>query len=505
MKKPQNRRGASASADPEARTRLIRRLVILAAVALVGVFAGFLWRAFQRQSLQDKWDVLAALREKHEPRQDPIWNNPYRVYNPERLRYIAALEKFLDAEAEKTDGALAPQTRFLIAKTIADHLLANPGILDQKERSDFYAKAVAQLEAIHEDHPDFPLNWTMLSEDGFPSLTTRFIQWLKDNQQWEKGHLLRPRDLPAGPRVLIRTERGDIYMGLYSDVAPERSATFLERARAGHYDGTYFVEKRKIGDATEPGEYSVRASGTASRGLQPFDLEGHLAAAKQKADARLLPEESRNLMPLDRGLVAAWHPPEEENYENGEQLLFVVQRSPYLDYKFTPIGKLLDEKGFTSLATLDRIFGGLVWRDDKEVAKDSKKLDVLDRFQEPVRIVKMLVYEDGKLQEPKNPSPSRAQVAETERSLGTVKVDRYAKEPAAPPKKKAADSKGGSPKDGSPKDGKAAAGKDAPGKDAPGKDAPGKDAPGKDAPGKDDSGKRPAGKDAPKDGGAPSR
>ena len=61
-------------------------------------------------------------------------------------------------------------------------------------------------------------------------------------------------------------------LGIYKDLAPEWTARFLERAAAGHYDGTSFVSRRKSGDAAEPGEYAIRAAGADSRGLKAFDV-----------------------------------------------------------------------------------------------------------------------------------------------------------------------------------------------------------------------------------------
>ncbi|MHC5009525.1 MAG: hypothetical protein ACYTG6_01095, partial [Planctomycetota bacterium] len=68
-----------------------------------------------------------------------------------------------------------------------------------------------------------------------------------------------------------------------------------------------------------------------------------------------------------------------------------------------------------------------VWQDDTEVAAEvGAVLDINDFLQAPVRIVKVLVYEDGKLVAPEDePSEHKAEVEETETSLATIEVDRY--------------------------------------------------------------------------------
>ncbi len=425
----------------------LRKIVIGVVVVLLAAFAFMIWRAFDEESRLDRWDTLEAIRAKHEPAQDPIWENPYSIYNDERMRYIGALEAFLGGQAGDGEDALEPHTKFLLAKVIADHILANPGVLDQEDRAEFYAKATKQLVSIRDDHPDFPLNWTMLSEDGFPSLTRQFIKWLEDNQAWEQKHMLRAVEPTAGVRVLIRTTRGDMLLGLYKELAPTWTAEFLQRAMAGTFDGVSFVEKRDVGDASEPAEHGIRTGGAATRNLAPYDPQAAKVAADVKVRAGALPEESRNRIPFERGIVSAWHSGTDE-YDSNEEFLVVTSRSPYLDYKYTPIGTLVDESGFKSLLTADRIFNGDVWRTDPTIRDDSNLSGLLDWLQVPVQIVKVLVYKDGKLQQTsEGASPHRVAAEASERTLSSVKADRYKTDaPAAPSKdvpKKDGDAKDG--------------------------------------------------------------
>jgi cyclophilin family peptidyl-prolyl cis-trans isomerase len=415
------------------RAARLRLLLIVAGVLAVAGFALAIYLAVREESIHERWDVLEKLRTDFEPAQDPIWENPYGVYNPERERYIAALEKFLDDRAKETDDALEPHTRFLIAKTIADHILSNPGMVDMEDRSAWYAKGVAQLEAIRDDFPDFPLNWTRLSPEGYPSLTRQIIDWFAQNEAWEREYMLEARDVAADVRVLVRTERGDMIVGLYRELAPKWTAAFLDRAARGFYDGTAFVEKQDVGDATDPEKQYVRGGGAATRGAKAFDAEQHDEIAKTKLRAGLLPEESRNRIPHERGIVSAWHALADE-YDADAPFLVVVRRSPSLDYRYTPIGKVLDDDRFTSTRTLDRIFGGNTWREDSVVRDDANLAGVLDYLQAPVKIVKVLVYENGTLREPGDDVlDTRAELEDGEKSLATVQVDRYKVEPPVRP------------------------------------------------------------------------
>lgn len=421
------------------------RLILIGVIALAVLGFGYaLLNAIQKEDKQERWDILDKLRRDGEPApdRDPMWFNPSGVLNPERAAYVRRLETFLEKTAKDAGDALEPQTRYVIAKTLADHILSNPGILDQEERGAFYAKAVEQLEAIRDKFPDFPLNWTMLSREGFPSLTRQFIEWLKDNQAWEREHMLRAREPNKDLRVVIRTDRGDLLVGLYTEDAPLWTAAFVKRAIAGEYDGTAFFSKRQIGDESSPEDHTVRAGGAMSRGMQAFDVEGHKAVTEKTTRSGMLPEEARNRIPHQRGIMSAWHDPADE-YDHAEQFILCAANSPLLDYKYTPVGKLLDADEFKSSETLANIFGGDTWSADKDVRDNTDLRAVLDLFQAPVQIIKVLVFESGALQEPtEGASPTKAQTADKERALSSIEVDRYKADAPKPPAKDDAPAKG---------------------------------------------------------------
>ncbi len=313
--------------------------------------------------------------------------------------------------------------------------VSNPGILDQEERGAFYEQAVSQLETIRDKFPDFPLNWTMLSSEGFPSLTRQFIQWLKDNQAWEREHMLRARDPNKDLRVVIRTDRGDLLVGLYAEDAPSWTAAFVKRAVAGDYDGTAFFSKRQIGDESSPEDHTVRAGGALSRGMQAFDVEGHKAVTEKSVRCGVLPEEARNRIPHQRGIMSVWHDPSDE-YDHSEQFILCAADSPLLDYKYTPVGKVLDEEEFKSSETLTRIFAGETWSADKDVRDNTELRGVLDLFQAPVQIIKVLVFDGGALQEPEEgAAPTKAKTEDKERALSSIEVDRYKADAPKPPAK----------------------------------------------------------------------
>ncbi len=430
------------------------RLIIIGVVALAVLGFGYaLFTAIQKEGKQERWDILDKLRREGEPPpdRDPLWFGSGQPLSPERAVYIRRLENFLEKTAKETDDALEPQTRYIIAKTIADHLLSNPGLIDMAERGQYYEQAVAHLESIRDDFPDFPLNWTMLSREGFNSLTREFLTWLESNQKWESEHMLRAREPNKDLRVVIRTNRGDLLVGLYTELAPKWTAAFTKRAIAGEYDGTAFFSKRQIGEGELTEDHTVRAGGAMSRGLQDFDVEGHKKLTEETVRSGNLPEESRNAIPHTAGIMTVWHDPADE-YDSDEQFMLCAADSPLLNYKYTPVGKLLDEDGFNSTETLKRIFASDTWSADKDVRDDTSLRGLLDLFQAPAQIVKVLVFEAGSLQEPpEGASPTKAQIEDKERALSSIEEDRYKTDMPTPPEKDEP-KKGDEPKDDGAKD-----------------------------------------------------
>lgn len=423
---------AAATGWTAARVKLVVGVLV---VLLVGGLALAIILDAQTGETARRFDMLDRIRQELTPQEDPLFANPGGVYNPAREEYIATLENFLEREARPVGGVLEAQTRFYIARAAVDHVLANPEMFDREERARWYQKAREHLVAIRDNHPEFPLNWPSLATAGAPTLTRQFIDWVEKNLAWEQKHLPQARP-PQGPHVLVlRTDAGDLRLRLYEEEAPERCAEILRLAVRGALDGRALVEKREAGPVSDAQEHSLRLGAAATRELKPYDRARISEIASLAQSGGHVPEESRNGILHERGVVSLWHDRATE-YDEGEQLLFVVRRSPLLDYDFTPIGKL---EGPESLATLDRIFARPTWRDDPETVSAAEWRGILDYLQVPVHVVKALVFDaQGVLVEPAEGEavPGRAAPTAEEQKLAGLKADAYRKEPPprhAPP------------------------------------------------------------------------
>ncbi len=428
---PQVRTEARDGLDP-ALIRKVKLGLIALGVIGVAVLVYFIVRDFQQVEVGKRWDEFTRIQDRYAltvQSQDPLFEGgPDTLYFQRRADLITELEAFLP-RAESGDDALGPQVHWLIAKLAADQVVSQKDELDVQKRAVLWEKARTHMQAIVDRYPDFQTNWTMFAPTSHTSLTRAFLATIASNVKWEKKYLPRPKDPAADPVVVVRTERGDLRMRLYREDAKAITDLFLERAARGDYDGTAFYAKndRKRGGA--PLDVSARAGHPATRDAKPFDREGAQAFAKEEY-ADLLPAETRYLVPADRGVVLAWHDPA-TIYDGPQAFVVVQQRSPLLDYDYSPIGKLVDE---ASLATLDRIFAGDTWRDDVTSAMppDGER-DVADFLQVPVKIVKVLVYEGGTLVPAEAPAPTKATVEADEATLDGLKPDAYVTEPPVRP------------------------------------------------------------------------
>jgi cyclophilin family peptidyl-prolyl cis-trans isomerase len=432
----------------------VKQLAIGLIVLLVLASAYFIWRGIEDDQANTRWDEYFALREEHEPERDPLWNDPYGVHAAQRDRYTKALENFLDEQIEDgVEGALVPQVRWRIARVLADHILSMQSVLDPEKRRAHYERALEHLTAIRDEHPDFPLNWEMFSDGEFPSVTRRLITWFEQNQEWESKYFPRDKAPDGDHTVVLRTTRGDIHFRLYASDAPTWTKNFIARAVSGFYDGTAFYERREVGDALSPGEKAIRGGAARSRGLPVYQWQPLVDVVEGSAGGGQMPEESRNLIPFERGIVAAWHD-KASNYDDPQELLIAVDRSPELDYEYTPVGKVTDAD---SLATLDRIFEGRIWRDDAAVSGEEGARPVLDGLQVPVVIKKALVFDaDGALVLPGagESLSSKAEVESGERRLDGLEKDAYLEQaPEAPTEDGDEEDEAPAPGDGADSDG----------------------------------------------------
>jgi cyclophilin family peptidyl-prolyl cis-trans isomerase len=135
-------------------------------------------------------------------------------------------------------------------------------------------------------------------------------------------------------RVLLRTNRGDLVVGLYDDVAPKHAAQIRKLVRLGVYDSCTIFR-------VEPG-YLAQLTDAPNR-KEPLTSEQRKAISKIPAEFSKLRHRP--------GVVSMAHDDNDINSAR-TSFSFMLGRAPDLDGKYTIIGEL--EWGQAMLAQIAR-------------------------------------------------------------------------------------------------------------------------------------------------------
>jgi cyclophilin family peptidyl-prolyl cis-trans isomerase len=135
-------------------------------------------------------------------------------------------------------------------------------------------------------------------------------------------------------RILLRTTRGDVVVGLYDAVAPKHAAQIRKLVRLGVYDSTTIFR-------IEPG-FVAQITNAQNR-------QKALTSEQSKAIAAIPAEFSR--IPHRPGIVSMARDDDDVNSAE-TSFSFVLGRSPHLDRKYTVIGEV--EYGRKLLEKIER-------------------------------------------------------------------------------------------------------------------------------------------------------
>jgi peptidyl-prolyl cis-trans isomerase B (cyclophilin B) len=162
-----------------------------------------------------------------------------------------------------------------------------------------------------------------------------------------------------GPKVTIKTNRGDIHVQLFSEEAPKTVKNFVELAKKGYYDGVIFhrvIPDFMIqgGDPTGTGMggesiYGEKFEDEFSRNV--FNLRGALSMANAGPNtngSQFFIVQNKNVpASMTEQLEGAGFPTEIiEAYKGGG--------TPWLDFRHTVFGQVADEE---SMKVVDEIAG----------------------------------------------------------------------------------------------------------------------------------------------------
>lgn len=147
---------------------------------------------------------------------------------------------------------------------------------------------------------------------------------------WEQENaniLSNPEPPTDAPRVTIKTDRGDVVVALYSDLAPEHTANFIKLSKADSYDGTKF--HRVIN----------RLSMQMIQGGDPNTVSGDAATWGQGGPGYTLDQEKNGLI-HDAGYISMAKPGNDVK-SSGSQFFLTFGRIHNLDGVHTVFGKIV--------------------------------------------------------------------------------------------------------------------------------------------------------------------
>ena len=291
----------------------------------------------------------------------------YQTATPERKDQIQAEYETLLAEADKqrkilVDAAVdafleAPYENFIVANfciklvyyensrdnhevafKLADAIIANPSGLNE-QAGDFYeAAANSAFGCMQFDQAEqwFAKAVTLKTKLGDDSLKNRLaIPDLK--KLWADEQLIREQEAQNDnlPRVLIRTNKGDIVLELFEDHAPNTVANFISLVKKGYYNTKVPFHRVIPGFMAQGGDPG--GTGTGHPGYM-FDCECY-------------PKEGQP--PYRRHFRGAISMANAGRDTNGSQFFLMFQPVTHLNGMHTVFGRVVS--GIEVLADIQRI------------------------------------------------------------------------------------------------------------------------------------------------------
>ncbi len=384
-------------------------LGVLAALAIVGFLA---FRELRRQHLDEQ-----AARYTDATSAGVLTLNP--EVDPEVAR--KQLESLRALVLEYPDDAITP--RALLALVDAHAALGE------------YEQALERLEQLRTEFKDFSLN--TLPADTDPAGRARSLAQvletkLRQEREWAKKTTY-VHHWPAEDRLaLVETTAGSFWVGFYDQAteAPRHVEAFVQRAKAGQYNGTqiYFVRQGPDGSPQ-----AFEAGSTVSK---PPDLGGERDPSQHDRDEPadvIEPEDTRfsirhQYRVVSSALMATG--------ESASRFTVVAKRDGMdsFDGERTPWGAVMEREG--SLDVIETIARAPTYGTHSETASSAGAFKMRDHPYPPIHIRRVSIWKDEKIEEGHTWDSSRVSTSDAEpweASIVAPKPDEFT--PPEPPKK----------------------------------------------------------------------
>lgn len=273
---------------------------LLAALITVGIVF-FAWRDEQKEGKRaESWNTLLA------------------IATPDAMGGLTGAPSELRAVAgrlEDTDAG--PWALFIAAKSALE-----------KREFDVAMDCANELKTRFPQH-SLVKDPVPFSDGAAPqSAVDELLRKARDQKTWDEGHatLFKNPDPPAdAPKVKLHTDKGDLVVQLYPNLAPKHVENFLRLAREGFYTGTKFHRVQK--DALiQGGDPNTKDADTAKWGL-----------GGPEAGIELEPNDLRHF----EGVLSMWKAPGQTT-SSGSQFVITLAPQHAMDGQYEVFGKVIE-------------------------------------------------------------------------------------------------------------------------------------------------------------------
>ena len=246
----------------------------------------------------------------------------------ERLMGIATEDRMVGqiTGAPEELQALAGREKGNHAAPWALYIAATSAVNERKYEE--AKRALAKLRAEYPEHQLVKDTFLVDDAEGALSVVDRLDRRI-DAQMTLVGSrpalFENPALPPDAPRVRLKTDRGDIVVGLYSALAPKHADNFLKLVSEGKYAGTKFHRVM---------------SGAMIEGGDPNSVAGDPSTWGQGGSEAKLDKEENELKHFPGVLAASKEPGDEKS--SGTQFLITTGSAHYLDGQNVVFGTVLE-------------------------------------------------------------------------------------------------------------------------------------------------------------------
>lgn len=415
--------------DPEV-IRKVRTWALVVAAILVAGGAFWILREVNTGRELERWAQLHTIESGYRDAFSTRgWLNPVEdVDLSVRDKHVKALEEFLPTAA--AEPGLAAHVHALIADVRMSQAFGRMAAGAGADVDGYLADAQKHLEVIRDKFPDAQLNWSQFgrairNKDGSgtssadaPSIVRRALADIATLRAWEKDNALKKVDVDPDTTVVLRTTAGDLRLKTYGSASPLAVKAFLDRVCAGGLDGVRVFQRREREE-----ESWVRVGDDRTKAATPSEDDRVTWDEATPGETRP-PESGRFRVLHAAGTVTSWHGIADSD-DDPQQFLLVTKPSTALNFEHTPFARVEDGP---SMDTLARIAGLPTFAKDQPDIR-GKKPQLADQIVAAPRIVKAIVFDKGTARTCTGP------LEDDEKSLDTLKLDKYRKDepPPAPP------------------------------------------------------------------------